>query len=43
MRERRARYESQPALLDEIIDAGNTAARKTACETMNMVREAMKI
>lgn len=43
MRERRAKYEAQPALLDEIIDAGNTAARKTACETMGMVREAMKI
>ena len=43
MRERRAKYEAQPALLDEIIDAGNTAARKTARETMGMVREAMKI
>lgn len=43
MRERRAKYEAQPALLDEIIDAGNTAARKTACDTMAQVREAMKI
>ena len=43
MRERRAMLESNPALLDEIVDAGNCAARKVACETMEMVREAMKI
>ena len=43
IREKRAYYENNPQILDEIIDDGNRAARKVACETMEMVREAMKI
>ena len=43
IREKRAFYEANPQLLDDIIDSGNTAARKVACNTMEMVREAIKI
>lgn len=43
IREKRAFYEANPRLLDDIIDSGNTAARKVACHTMEMVREAIKI
>ncbi len=43
IREKRAYYEDHPALVDEIIDDGNKAARKVAQETMVMVREAMHI
>ena len=43
MRERRAKYEANPALLDEIIAAGNDTARATARETMELVRAAMKV
>lgn len=43
VRERRAKLEAQPQLVDEVIAAGNKEARKVAVETMVMVREAMKI
>ncbi len=43
IREKRAYYEANPHILDAIIDDGNKAARLVACETMEMVREAMKI
>ena len=43
IREKRAYYENHPQVLDEIVDDGNHAARKVACETMEMVREAIKI
>jgi len=43
IREKRAYYENNPEVLDEIVDEGNKAARKVACETMEMVRDAMKI
>ncbi len=43
MREKRAFYEANPKMLDEIVDAGNSAARTVARETMEMVREAMKL
>lgn len=43
IRERRAHLEAQPAVLDDIIAAGNSAARSVAQETMEMVRTAMKL
>ena len=43
IREKRAFYEANPKELDEIVDAGTIAARKVACETMEQVRDAMKI
>ena len=43
VRERRAALEAKPHLVDDVIEAGNTAARRVAVETMVMVREAMKI
>jgi tryptophanyl-tRNA synthetase len=43
IREKRAYYEANPKVLDEIINVGNAAARGTACETMDMVRDAMKV
>lgn len=41
IRERRARYASQPGLVEEILDAGIRRMRKEAQETMHLVREAM--
>jgi tryptophanyl-tRNA synthetase len=41
MRERRARFEAQPELVDEVIEAGNRRMAETARETMERVREAM--
>ncbi|MBM3135857.1 MAG: tryptophan--tRNA ligase [Chloroflexi bacterium] len=43
LRERRAFYESRPALVDEIIAAGTARARAVAQETMRQVRAAMQI
>ena len=43
LRTRRRELESNPSRVDEIIQAGNTTARKRARETMDMVREKMKI
>lgn len=41
IRERRARYEANPRLVDEIIAAGNERTRAVARETIQMVEEAM--
>ena len=43
IRARRAEYEAHPATLDDIIEEGNKAAHEVACETMAMVRDAIKI
>ncbi|MDN5360996.1 MAG: tryptophanyl-tRNA synthetase [Moorella sp. (in: firmicutes)] len=43
MRARRARYEANPKLVEEILMAGTERARVVARETMAQVREAMKI
>lgn len=43
MREKRAQLEADPALLDDIIATGNAAARRVACETMELVRDAIRI
>jgi tryptophanyl-tRNA synthetase len=43
LRNRRRELESKPGQVDEIIQAGNTKARERATETMNLVREKMKI
>ncbi len=43
IRERRAHFASQPALLDEIIAEGNRKARAVARETLAEVREAMHL
>ncbi len=43
MRERRARYQAHPDLVDEIVMAGTERARTVGKETMREVREAMKI
>lgn len=43
MRERRAKYEANPKLVDEILMAGTERARAVAKETLAQVREAMKI
>jgi len=43
MRERRARYESKPKLVDEILLAGTERARQEATKTMAEVREAMSL
>ncbi len=43
LRTKRRELESKPGRVDEIIQAGNTKARKRARETMDMVREKMKI
>lgn len=40
-RERRAQYEAQPSLIDEVIAAGTARARAEAAETMRRVRDAM--
>ncbi|MBK8021676.1 MAG: tryptophan--tRNA ligase [Chloroflexi bacterium] len=41
MRERRAAYEAQPSLVEDILVAGTDKARVIAVETMRMVRDAM--
>ncbi len=41
MRERRASYEAQPGMIDEIIAAGTARAQVEAQKTMALVREAM--
>lgn len=41
MRERRARYEAQPSLVDDILIAGTERTRQEARQTMELVREAM--
>lgn len=41
VRERRAHYEANPALVDEIIAAGNERTRAVARETVRMMEEAM--
>jgi len=43
IQERRLRYESNPALVTEILAAGAERARKSAQETMQRVRSAMKM
>jgi tryptophanyl-tRNA synthetase len=43
MRERRSKYEADPALVEEIIIDGTRRARRIASETVGMVREAMGI
>lgn len=43
MRERRARYEENPALIDEILLAGTKKAREIGKETLEEVREAMHL
>jgi tryptophanyl-tRNA synthetase len=43
IRERRSYYEARPELIDEIIMEGTAKARKTAQQTMQEVRAAMKI
>jgi tryptophanyl-tRNA synthetase len=41
IRERRARYEAQPGLMDDILAEGNRRMRAEAAETMALVRDAM--
>ncbi len=41
IRERRARYEAQPGLLEEILAQGNRRMRAEAAKTMRLVRSAM--
>lgn len=41
MRERRAMYQANPALIDEIIAAGNAKTQAVAAETVRMMNEAM--
>ncbi|MEY2847048.1 MAG: tryptophan--tRNA ligase [Chloroflexota bacterium] len=41
MRERRVQYETKPALVDEILAAGNAKTRAVARETVRMMDEAM--
>ncbi|MDI3546362.1 MAG: tryptophanyl-tRNA synthetase [Halanaerobiales bacterium] len=43
IRERRARYEENPALIDEILLAGTKKAREIGKETLEEVREAMHL
>lgn len=43
IRERRAHFEGQPELLNEIVAGGDAEARARAAETMEMVREAMRL
>ncbi len=43
MRERRAKYQARPELIDEILIAGTKRARETAGQTIAEVREAMSI
>jgi tryptophanyl-tRNA synthetase len=41
LRERRARYQTQPKLVEEIIESGSERARREAQETLRLAREAM--
>jgi tryptophanyl-tRNA synthetase len=41
VRERRAQYEAEPGLVDEILAAGNAKTRAIAAETVRMVEDAM--
>ncbi len=41
IRERRAYYEAQPGLIEEILYSGNRRMRRESEETMRLVREAM--
>jgi tryptophanyl-tRNA synthetase len=41
LRERRAHYEAQPKLVEEIIESGSERARREAQETLRLAREAM--
>lgn len=43
LRDKRRKLVEKPGAVDEIIRAGNRSARERAVETMNMVREKMKI
>jgi tryptophanyl-tRNA synthetase len=43
MQERRKKYEQNPRLAWDILEAGSERARKVAAGTMNQVREAMKM
>lgn len=43
MRERRARYEANPALVDDILRSGTERAKQEGAATMSDVREAMKL
>src|SRR5438094_5139522 len=43
MQERRKKYEDNPRLAWDILEAGSERARKVASNTMNEVREAMKM
>jgi tryptophanyl-tRNA synthetase len=43
IREKRAYYEARPAMVDEIMVEGSNRARLAACETMEVVRAAIKI
>ena len=43
MRERRAQYEAQPRLIEEILHSGTHRMRRESEETMQLVREAMGI
>ena len=43
IREKRAYYEQRPELVEEIMVEGSNKARIKACETMEVVREAVKI
>lgn len=43
IREKRMHFESNPDLVEDIIQEGNTKARKVAIQTMNQVRSAMNI
>jgi tryptophanyl-tRNA synthetase len=43
MQERRKKYEQNPRLAWDILEAGSERARKVASATMNEVRQAMKM
>jgi tryptophanyl-tRNA synthetase len=43
IRDKRAYYEARPGMVDEIMVEGSNRARKIACETMDIVRAAIKI
>ena len=43
IREKRAYYEARPEVVEEIMIEGSNRARKAACETMDVVRAAIKI
>jgi tryptophanyl-tRNA synthetase len=43
IRERRARYDGRPGLVDEILHEGSTRAREEAQRTLHEVREAMRL